>query len=90
MITLLMVGNVFSQKDTLYELRLNSVQNDFYHTNKDQTNSPYSKKRSINKAALTLPFVDDFSQHYLYPNLNLWQDVDVFINSNFPINPTLN
>ena len=88
LITLFFLGNVFAQKDTLYELGLNGVQNAFYNSNKDNPKSPYLKKNRIqNKALVSLPFVDDFSQHHLYPDLNLWQDFDVFINSSFPINP---
>ena len=88
LIAIFIFGSAFSQKDTLYELGLNGVQNGFYNSNKDNPNSPYlKKKRPQNKALVTLPFVDDFSQHYLYPDLNFWQDIDVFVNSNFPINP---
>ncbi|MDG1477253.1 MAG: hypothetical protein P8Q14_08910, partial [Vicingaceae bacterium] len=88
LIAIFIFGSVFSQKDTLYELGLNGVQNAFYNSNKDNPNSPYLKKnRPQNKALVNLPFVDDFSQNFLYPNLNLWQDINVFINSNLPINP---
>jgi len=67
---------------------MNGVQNAFFNSNKDNPSSPYLKKNRLqNKALLNLPFVDDFSQNNIYPNLNLWQDVDVFINSNYPINP---
>lgn len=35
------------------------------------------------KTALSLPFFDDFSQHYFYPKQDKWQDNHVFINNNF-------
>lgn len=40
-----------------------------------------------NKILLSLPFIDDFSQNYHFPDDNLWQDINVYINSNYPINP---
>jgi hypothetical protein len=81
-------GNAFAQKDTLFELGMNGVQNAFYNSNKGSPNSPYLKKnRTNNKALVSLPFIDDFSQNYLHPDLNLWLDLGVFINSNFPIKP---
>lgn len=36
---------------------------------------------------LELPFFDDFSNSYLYPNQNLWADSSVFINSSYQDNP---
>ena len=39
------------------------------------------------KAILTLPFIDDFSQHSIFPDGNLWEDMNVYINSSFPDNP---
>lgn len=36
---------------------------------------------------LTLPFFDDFSTIEIYPDAELWDDQDVFINSTFPIRP---
>jgi len=40
-----------------------------------------------NKILLSLPFMDDFSQNYHFPDENLWQDINVYINSNFPVSP---
>jgi hypothetical protein len=80
LIAIFIFGNAFSQKDTLHELGMNGVQNAFYNSNKDNSNSPYlNKNRTHNKALVNLPFIDDFSQNYLYPNQDLWQDIDVFI-----------
>ncbi len=36
---------------------------------------------------LELPFFDDFSNSYLYPNQTLWADSFAFINSSYPILP---
>src|SRR5690606_24103151 len=40
-----------------------------------------------NKILLSLPFLDDFSQNYHFPDENLWQDINVYINSNYPKTP---
>lgn len=45
------------------------------------------QKSSARRAALTLPFADDFNQTDVYPKTSLWQDQFVFINSSFPILP---
>lgn len=88
LIAIFIFGSAFSQKDTLYELGMNGVQNAFYNSSKNNPDLPYlNKSRTHNKALLSLPFIDDFSQNYLYPNQDLWEDIDVFINSNLPINP---
>lgn len=36
---------------------------------------------------LTIPFIDDFSSTLVYPDSSKWLDRNVFINSDFPINP---
>ena len=77
---------VVAQKDTLMELKINNTLNAFYNQNINNPNSPYLKK-SNNKTLLTLPFIDDFSQNNIFPDANLWEDMDVYINSNFPDNP---
>lgn len=45
------------------------------------------KKRFSNKSTLTLPFLDDFSQNYLFPDTTRWEDINVHINSNFANDP---
>ncbi len=45
------------------------------------------KKQHTQKALLTLPFIDDFSQQWVYPDTNLWEDFNVYINSSFADNP---
>ncbi len=47
-------------------------------------------KEVISKKSLSivnLPFFDDFSDYKGYPNPNLWQDNDAYINTTLPINP---
>lgn len=36
---------------------------------------------------LSLPFTDDFSGSFVYPDTNKWTDRAVYINNSFPINP---
>lgn len=38
---------------------------------------------SEDKTAIALPFFDDFSQSWIYPNTNRWIDQEAYINSNF-------
>jgi len=38
-------------------------------------------------AALTLPFMDDFSYNGPYPTSSLWMDNDVFVNNTLGVNP---
>jgi len=68
-----------AQKDTLLELRGNNTIRVAHQTIKQ------TKKND--KALLTLPFLDDFSQYTHYPNQSLWTDHNAYINSSFPINP---
>ncbi len=78
---------VSAQKDTLIELGMNNTIRAFYNSSIDDPNSPYIKKSTNDKALLTLPFIDDFSQYNIFPNPALWQDLDAYINSNFADNP---
>lgn len=83
-----MCSNLFAQKDTLMELGINNTVRAFYNASLGDPNSPYLKKSTPNnKALLSLPFIDDFSQNYIFPNANLWQDMDAYVNSSFPDNP---
>lgn len=45
---------------------------------------PPAKTR--NAAALTLPFLDDFSTSRVYPDSTLWADCNVYVNAGFPLN----
>ena len=75
-----------AQKDTLLDLTMNNTVRAFYNASIGNPNSPYNKKTN-NKALLTLPFIDDFSQNYIFPDANLWQDLNAYVNSSFPENP---
>lgn len=52
------------------------------------TNLPKQMPMQMRAAsALSLPFFDDFSNYKGYPNPNLWQDMDAFVNTTYPIEP---
>jgi len=54
------------------------------------SNSALSGSKEIikeNKSALSVPFIDDFSNNSYYPDSNLWKDNSVFINRNYGVNP---
>ena len=40
-----------------------------------------------NSDTLELPFLDDFSKTYVYPDSTLWADNYVFVNNDFGLNP---
>jgi hypothetical protein len=81
-------GYASAQSDTLLELSFNNTIRAFYNKNLNNPNSPYLKKnKQNNKALLTLPFIDDFSQRNIFPDPALWEDMDAYVNSNFPDNP---
>ena len=85
---MLVSTTVFAQKDTVSALSINGTIRAFYNANLTNPDSPYSKKTIQNdKVLLTLPFIDDFSQNYIFPDGALWEDIDVYVNSNFPDNP---
>ncbi len=86
-ISLVVYTSGSAQMDTLMELGFNSTIRSFYNSNINKPNSPYIKSADNNKSLLTLPFIDDFSQNYIYPDASLWQDLNVYINSNFADNP---
>jgi hypothetical protein len=75
-----------AQKDTLLDLTMNNTVRAFYNSSFGNPDSPYNKKTN-NKALLTLPFIDDFSQNYIFPDANKWQDMNAYVNSSFPENP---
>ncbi|MCB0401230.1 MAG: T9SS type A sorting domain-containing protein [Flavobacteriales bacterium] len=70
-------------QDTLLELGSNMKLRAYYneHTAELKKNKPQQK------ALLTLPFFEDFSQQYPYPDYSRWQDINVHINSNFADDP---
>ena len=46
------------------------------------------KDKAVKSNMLTIPFFDDFSGTDIYPNVTLWADKNVFINSSYPYLPT--
>ena len=84
---LLFTINSFAQ-DTLFELGVNKTLIAKYNKSiKEKNPEIFRKQKKQSKILLTLPFLDDFSQNWHFPNENLWQDIYVHINSSFPINP---
>lgn len=54
--------------------------------------NPLLHKQNLNifhtsKSTLNIPFIDDFSKNSFYPDSNLWQDNNVFINRTYPVDP---
>ena len=47
-------------------------------------NTPSDTKSS---SSLALPFFDDFSNYYGYPNTDLWQNNQVFVNTSYAVFP---
>jgi len=78
-----------AQKDTLIELGINSKLIVERHKESVNQNSLLRKPSDglAKKKMISLPFFDDFSQHYFYPDENKWEDNYVFINSNYAVNP---
>lgn len=73
-----------AQKDTLVELGYNKkliIQSSL------QENLSIFKNDFNSKKALTLPFIDDFSQQHFYPDASKWINNNVYINSSYPVNP---
>lgn len=48
---------------------------------------PQVSSRTKSTNAVKLPFVDDFSMGVGYPNAQLWQDGQAFVNSTYPVFP---
>lgn len=68
----------FAQKESLVPLKYHPQQN-------EKTNADFLKQKSNRRiTSLSLPFFDDFYQTTIFPDVNLWQDNFVFINSTYP------
>jgi hypothetical protein len=54
-----------------------------------QANTSKSELKSLKEknASLNLPFFDDFAYNKTYPDPNLWENDQVYINNNYPVNP---
>jgi hypothetical protein len=74
------------QKDTLVDLSFNKklIQYSLSEEYQIFKNTPITIGA---KKALSLPFIDDFSQQYFYPDGSKWIDNNVYINSNYAVNP---
>jgi hypothetical protein len=76
--------SLFAQKDSLVDLSFNKK---LMNQLEQQAAAERRQNSNAKKQALTLPFIDDFSQHYFYPDENKWVDYNVYINSSYPVNP---
>ena len=77
---------LFAQKDTLVDLSSNKnlIQ---YSQSEEYQIYKYNRENSNSKKVLSLPFLDDFSQQHFYPDASKWIDNNVYINSNYAVNP---
>lgn len=74
----LIVVAAFAQKETLMPLKYHPLQN-------DKTNKAFLQKKANNRiTSLSLPFFDDFYQKDIFPDVSLWEDNFVFINTTYP------
>ena len=55
--------------------------------NKWKTNNMLNQRISSASDTLVLPVIDDFSLDDVFPNQSIWCDSNVYINSDFPIDP---
>ena len=78
--------SVNGQKDTLVDLSFNKKLIQF-SSSEDYQIFKLNKNNTTSKKALSLPFIDDFSQQHFYPDGSKWIDNYVYINSNYAINP---
>lgn len=77
----LLIGLKGQAQEKIYPLRYNPVL-DQEHTGPNSS-AAYKKKKDT---LLTLPFVEDFSSGYYFPDEKRWRDNQVFVNANFHIN----
>ncbi|MEO8151147.1 MAG: T9SS type A sorting domain-containing protein [Bacteroidia bacterium] len=76
------IYNLFAQQEVLRPLKYNH-QLRLYNAN----NIGASAKMQTTADTLPIPFVDDFSGTSVYPDSTKWMDKNVFVNTDFPINP---
>lgn len=75
------------QKDTLVDLSFNKKLIQYSLSEEYQIFKNTQIAIGGAKKALSLPFIDDFSQQYFYPDGSKWIDNNVYINSNYAVNP---
>lgn len=78
---------VFAQKDSLVDIGSNNKIIEQRRLQQNVSTNRYYSDSNKKKASLTLPFLDDFSQYHFYPDGSKWADVNVFINTNYAVNP---
>ena len=54
--------------------------------NNSNLNNSY-RINNVVKSSLDLPFIDDFSYNSSYPDSNLWQNNNVYVNQCYGVNP---
>lgn len=77
-------------QDTLINLGFNKKVNIAYQAKIGKLLKDTSSNDTINPEPVIitgLPFLDDFSQRWYYPDDSKWEDNFVYINSNFPLDP---
>lgn len=85
-INFFIIINFISVKSTAQEYTTGiAVNADIKSFLKDNPN--YTQEYNKNRATLELPFWDDFSDSYIYPKTELWQDNYVYINSTLAEEP---
>ncbi len=79
---------LFSGNETLAQEKLTglSVNPVLIQYNKTHRKTILLKSKAT-PDTLTLPFFDDFSSTRVVPNQNRWTDKDVFVNTEYPVNP---
>lgn len=84
---------LFAQKDTLVPLTFNKSIGEIYFKNNLNQSTLKQDTLIFDTIApepvllISLPFIDDFAQEWIYPNSNRWTDNYVYVNSNYPVNP---
>ncbi|MCK4661562.1 MAG: T9SS type A sorting domain-containing protein [Bacteroidales bacterium] len=76
---------IFTFKISCQEVLTNLIDNPVLK-NVSVNNYKYSDKTSSTDT-IELPFFDDFSLSFPYPDASLWIDKFVYINSSYPVNP---
>ncbi|MBE7440919.1 MAG: T9SS type A sorting domain-containing protein [Flavobacteriales bacterium] len=77
----------FAQKDSLVDIGSNNKIIEQRRLQQNVSANRYYSDSNKKKASLSLPFLDDFSQYHFYPDGSKWADVNVFINTNYAVNP---
>ena len=75
---LLFTASLFAQGPVITPLKSNSQLR--------HSHIKVSAKRALNDT-LKLPFFDDFTTTVVYPDMRIWTDSHVYVNSHFPISP---